>query len=260
MKGIKMQIRDGSIAVFDSGVGGISVLRELTKELPNENFIYFGDSAHAPYGTKTARRVRELSVSNTQMLLDMGAKAIVVACNTATSAAITTLRDTWPNIPIIGMEPAVKPAALHAGENQVLVMATPMTLRRRKFQKLIKLYGGNAELIPLPCPDLVELIESGQIEGELITNYLYSLLSPYLNPSLDSVVLGCTHYPFVANIIKEIIGKDTVIFDGGAGTARETRRRLDSQSLLSDRKDNGKIQFFNSLPEKVPLCQRLYEF
>lgn len=254
-----MQICDSSIAVFDSGVGGISVLRELAKELPNENFIYFGDSAHAPYGTKTARYVRELAMSNVQMLLNMGAKAVVIACNTATSVAITTLRDTWPNIPIVGMEPAVKPAALHAGSHQVLVMATPMTLRRRKFQKLMRLYGGNAKLIPLPCPGLVELIEAGEIQGEIINNYLSNLLSPYINPSLDSVVLGCTHYPFVVDTIKEILGENTVVFDGIIGTAKETHRRLSSMSLLSKRTGKGDIQIFNSLPQKISLCKKLFE-
>ena len=140
------------IGVFDSGVGGISVLRELIKVMPNENYLYFGDSEHAPYGTKTLEEVRALTIENVQALLGKGAKSIVVACNTATSAAVAVLRKMYPDLPLVGIEPAIKPAVLACPGQRVVVMATPMTLCQEKFQKLMQKYEENAQIIPLPCP------------------------------------------------------------------------------------------------------------
>ena len=184
------------IGVFDSGVGGISVLGELIRQMPNENYIYFGDSRNAPNGTKGLEEVRELTIRNVEYLLELGAKSIVVACNTATSAAVAVLRRMYPNLPLVGIEPAIKPAVLHKPGSRIVVMATPMTLRQEKFQNLMKQYETKAEIVPLPCPGLVEFIERGDLEGEDLYNYLEELFRDVKQKPVDSIVLGCTHYPF----------------------------------------------------------------
>ena len=214
------------IGVFDSGVGGISVLKELIRIMPNENYIYFGDSKHAPYGTKTLEEVRRLSFHNTRILLEEGAKGVVVACNTATSAAVRIMRSMYPALPIVGIEPALKPAALQKEHPKVLVMATPMTVGQEKFGQLMKRYEKKADIYPLPCPGLMEFIEAGDLDSGRLHAFLRELLEPYLEKGLDSVVLGCTHYPFARKVIQEIVGGRITIFDGGGGTAREMKRRL----------------------------------
>ena len=236
------------IGVFDSGVGGISVLRELIKVMPNEDYIYLGDSKNAPYGTKSLEQVRELSFHNAQMLLEQGAKGLVVACNTATSAAVRLMRGMYPELPIVGIEPALKPAALQKEHPHVLVMATPMTR-----------YEDRAQIYPLPCPGLMEFVEAGDLESERLYDFLRELLTPYLTKPLDSVVLGCTHYPFARKVIQQIVGENVTIFDGGAGTAREMRRRLADAGLLSPSGTAGTVTFENSLAteEELELCQRL---
>lgn len=183
------------IAVFDSGVGGVSVLRALVDLMPNENYIYFGDSAHAPYGSKPLEDVRELTEMHVTHLLEAGAKAVVVACNTATSADITILRERYPHIPMIGIEPALKPAVLSKSNPRVLVMGTAMTIRQEKFRKLLNMYEGQAVIYPLSCPGLMEFVERGELSGRALYEFLEKLLTPYKEPVLDCVVLGCTHYP-----------------------------------------------------------------
>lgn len=253
-----IQEREKPVAVFDSGMGGISVLRELVRILPNENYIYFGDSRYAPYGTRTTEEVRQLTVGHAQQLFEEGAKALVVACNTATSAAVRVLREMYPDTPIVGIEPAVKPAALSGEHPRVLVMATPMTIREEKFHRLMDQYTQTAGIIPLPCPGLMEYIENGDLEGGDLRAYLTELLSDYKG-KIDAVVLGCTHYPFARRLIQEIVGDDVQIFDGGEGTAREMRRRLEEQGLLNLSEKKGKIEFRNSSedPAKLELSKRL---
>ena len=256
--------RNQPIAVFDSGVGGISVLRELVKIMPNENYIYFGDSANAPYGTKTLDEVRALTESHAERLFEQGAKGLVVACNTATSASVRILREQYPQIPIVGIEPAVKPAANCKEHPRVLVMATPMTIREEKFQKLMSRYTDKADIIPLPCPGLMNFVERCDLDGEDLQHYLNELLYEYRLHPVDAVVLGCTHYPFVRSQIAGTLGNCVQIFDGGEGTAREMRRRLAESGLLSERTDRGSVLFENSLQgdkkqEKIDMCRMLFE-
>lgn len=253
------QAGERPIAVFDSGMGGISVLRELVKIMPNENYIYFGDSANAPYGTKTLEEVRSLTCNHAKNLFEEGAKGLVVACNTATSAAVRILREKYPDIPIVGIEPAVKPAAQCTNHPRVLVMATPMTIREEKFRNLMSRYESEADIIPLACPGLMDFVERGDLEGEDLRKYLVELLFSYSHENVDAVVLGCTHYPFVKPVIQEILGKNVQVFDGGAGTAREMQRRLCEAGLLTSRTEKGVVDFRNSLPNetKLTLCEKL---
>ena len=238
-------MKDKPIAVFDSGVGGISVLRELYALMPDENYIYFGDSLNAPYGSKSVKEVMELSVKNAEMLMDMGAKALVIACNTATSVAASFLRERYPDFPIIGVEPALKPAVLFKENSTVAVMATPITLREEKFRKLMESFNSQAKIIPVPCEKLAGMIERGIVEGEELENYIKELFLPYRDEKIDSVVLGCTHYPFIKKTLKKVFG-DTPLFDGGQGTAKETMRRLSENDLLNKGIEKGNITFLSS--------------
>ena len=163
------------IGVFDSGVGGISVLRELMRLMPGEDFLYLGDSVHAHYGTKALEEVRRLTIKNVELLLERGAKSIVIACNTATSAAVALLRKKYPDLPLVGIEPAIKPAVLENPRARVVVMATPMTLRQEKFQKLMGMYEEKAEILPLPCPGLMEFVERGDLESQELRRYMTEL-------------------------------------------------------------------------------------
>ena len=255
--------KEQPVAVFDSGMGGISVLRELVKIMPNEDFIYYGDSANAPYGTKSLEEVRTLTCQHARDLFESGAKGLVVACNTATSAAVRVLREKYPYIPIVGIEPAVKPAVKSAEHPIVLVMATPMTIKEQKFQKLMERYKGEAEIIPLPCPGLMNFVERGDLDGEDLMKYLNELLFEYQKNPVDAVALGCTHYPFVRNAIAKVLGEKVKIFDGGEGTAREMKRRLMEAGLLTTQETPGTIIFDNSLEgsqreEKIALCEALF--
>lgn len=254
-----MDKRMQPIAVFDSGVGGISVLKELVKILPNENYIYFGDSKNAPYGMKTKEEVKALTMNCAQMLFDKGAKALVVACNTATSAAVRALREMYPDIPIVGIEPAVKPAVSMKEHPTVLVMATPMTIREEKFRTLMNRYVEQGEIIPLPCPGLMDFVERGDLHSDNFRKYLEELLYEYKDGRVDAAVLGCTHYPFAKDLIQEILGDEVSIFDGGEGTAREMKRRLAEAGLLNEMEEKGMISFENSLDDtkKLQLCQWL---
>ena len=247
------------IAVFDSGVGGIIVLRELIALMPQENFYYYGDSANAPYGTKGLEEVRKLTMDHVDTFIREGVKAVVVACNTATSAAVRLLRLKYEDIPIIGIEPALKPAVLSKENPNVVVMATPMTIREEKFHNLMDRYTHMAHIIPLPCPGLMEYIEHGDIQGEELLTFLEKLFDPFDKQKLDAVVLGCTHYPFVSRELRKVLGEKVALFDGGEGVARETRRRLAEKGLLNEETKNGEILFVNSenTEEKIRLCKKL---
>lgn len=246
------------IAVFDSGIGGISVLRELRRVLPNENFIYFGDTANAPYGVKTAQEVKSLTFSVYERLKSRGVKAFVIACNTATSVAVSALRERYPDDIIVGVEPALKPAVLSSKCPTVAVLATPLTLCEDKFLSLLDRFGANARVIPFACAGLVEFIERGEIEGEELERFLDSLLSPLKEQKLDCVVLGCTHYPFVKDVIKKVLGGDVLIFDGSEGTALQTKRRLEGRGLLNDSGDGGKVEYIDSsYPNEINPCKSM---
>lgn len=233
------------IAVFDSGLGGISVLRRLLREMPGEDFLYFGDSANAPYGSKPTEQIRDLTLAHSARFFEQGAKALVVACNTATSAAIDILRETYPHKIIIGIEPALKPAADRYAGGTVLVMATDATLRERKFAALMEKYANHSRILTCPCPQLVGYVERGELEGSRLEHDLSELLSPYLAQAPDAVVLGCTHYPFLKKTIARVLGEKPEFFDGADGTARECKRRLEEVGLLN-RDGTGGITLVNS--------------
>lgn len=238
--------KDRPIAVMDSGVGGISVLAELVKQMPHEDFLYFGDSENAPYGQKSRDEVLAITRHNLQTLLARGIKAFVIACNTATSAAAYALRREYPNLPIIGIEPAVKPATLVKENPTVLVMATPLTLQEEKFSALAGRFASVARVLPCPCGGLVELIEGGILEGEPLRRKLTELLAPFSQEKADAVVLGCTHYPHIKKEIAAFFPTGTPILDGGEGTARHTKHRLAELDLLQDETHEGTVEFVNS--------------
>ena len=244
------------IAVFDSGVGGISVLRHLRRALPNEKFLYFGDSANAPYGTRPLAQIRSLTVAAADMLLSRNVKALVVACNTATSAAIAQLREKYPDRIIVGIEPALKLAADRFPGGTVGVMATPATLREEKFSRLMENCCGRCTTVKLPAPGLVELVEKGMADSEESFALLSCLLGDWAG-KLDALVLGCTHYPFASATLRRVLGPGTALLDGGEGTARETKRRLAQAGLL--REGNGEVVFENSAHDKklIELCEEL---
>ena len=236
-----MTDKNAPIGVVDSGVGGISVLKELIKLMPQEKYLYFGDNKNAPYGTKTAEEVRNIMLKNTEYIISRGAKALVIACNTATGASVKTLRELYPEFPIIGIEPAIKPSAKYKEHSNVLVMATPLTLKQEKFHDLMDKFADEANIVPLACPGLMELVEAGETEGEKIDSYLKRLFEPFKNKKIDSIVLGCTHYPHVKEAVLKALGGHVMIFDGGEGTARETKRRLESLDLLRASTDKGSV-------------------
>lgn len=254
-----MEASELPIAVIDSGVGGISVLNELLKILPNENYIYFGDSKNAPYGSRTKADVLDITRKNLAFLLQKGIKALVIACNTATSAAVSILREENPNLCIIGIEPAIKPAAELCDDPRVLVMATPLTLKEEKFLSLVARFSDKERILPLPCVGLVELIESGKLDGDELDSYLSTLFAPYKNDPPDAVVLGCTHYPHIKSAIIKNLPDGVVILDGGEGTARETKRRLTVDSLIRQSTEPPSLEIINTSdsPALLELSKRL---
>lgn len=251
-----MYHKEDHIAVFDSGVGGISVLRQLRRILPQESFLYFGDSANAPYGIRSTAQVQELTLAAAEKLLHYPVKALVVACNTATAAAIGVLREKYPDLIIVGIEPALKLAADHFPGGRIGVMATAVTLREEKFDLLLHRFGDSSTVSKIPAPGLVELVEAGKAESAEAEALLRQILCPYIG-KLDALVLGCTHYPFAARPIRKILGPRVQLLDGGEGTARETKRRLELAGLLSD--GDGSVTWLNSAddPAILELCQRL---
>ena len=246
------------IAVFDSGVGGVSVLRELMALMPREDYYYFGDSANAPYGPKSTDEVLRLTLAAAEHLLGMGAKCLVIACNTATAAAIEVLRQKYPNEIIIGIEPALKLAADRHPGGTIGVMATDVTLREEKFAALAQRCQENATIIPLPSPGIVELVESDQAQSQEARTLLNAELGPYVG-KLDALVLGCTHYPFAQGLIRSILGEQVDILHGGPGTARETQRRLAEAGLLSEGQGSLTIENSSGNPNMIELTCRLLE-
>lgn len=239
-----MNAKNDYIAVFDSGVGGISVLRHLLQNLPGERFLYFGDSANAPYGSRSTQEVRDLTLAAVKRLTaEYPLKALVIACNTATAAAVKEVRAAYPDLIVIGIEPALKVAADHFPGGRIGVMATEVTLREEKFDILLHRFDENCSITKIPAPGLVQLIEGGKIDGAETQALLHRILDPYVG-QLDAVVLGCTHYPFAAKAISRVLGGDVVLLEGGGGTARETRRRLEKAGLLEE--GQGEVMILNS--------------
>ncbi len=229
------------IGVFDSGVGGISTLRELRRCMPHETFYYYGDSKNAPYGTKTEAEIRALATDAAHFLVEKGVKELVIACNTATSAAAAHLRAEL-EIPVIGIEPAVKPAGEAVRDGVMLVMATPATIRQEKLKRLVAKYGKN--VVELPCPGLMEFAERMELSGENLDRFLEDLFAPYRAMQIDAAVLGCTHYPFLRGAIQKAL-PGVPLFDGNEGTARQARRVLGELGLLRE-EGEGRVEFFTS--------------
>ncbi len=247
--------RQRHIAVFDSGLGGVSVLKALVHHMPSERFYYFGDSANAPYGSKPFSIIRELTLRHAERFFKEGAKALVVACNTATSVAIEELRETYPEHIIIGIEPALKPAIKQFPEGKIVVMATETTLREKKFEELAASCAHRCEVVKCPCPELVKFVERGELEGEAAEKAISQYLRDSLEPAPDAIVLGCTHFPFLRKSIRAVVGEKPLIFDGAEGTALQTRRRLSEEGLLAD--GDGEVRIENSAEGFLELANRL---
>lgn len=252
-----MEYDNRPVGVFDSGVGGISVLRELISLMPNENYIYYGDSLNAPYGVRPLEEVRKLTFATAGYLIERHCKCLVIACNTATTAAVRALRARYEGVPVIGIEPALKPAVLHKPDGRVLVLATAVTLKEDKFRRLMCRYENDARISTLACPGIVEFVERGIIEGDELDSYLGRLLSDYIPNPPDAVVLGCTHYPFVRGAISKALSHKSEIFDGGNGTARETRHQLTLNGLCGAPDKTGSVTILNSRPEMVDISKWL---
>lgn len=253
-----MCAKEDYIAVFDSGLGGISVLRHLRREMPGERYLYFGDSANAPYGSRTTGEVRALTLAAVEKLRqEKPLKALVLACNTATAAAVGQLREIYPDLIVIGIEPALKVAADHFPGGRIGVMATEVTLREEKFDTLLHRFP-NCSVTKIPMPGLVELVEAGKADAPEMEVLLQKLLSPYLG-KLDAVVLGCTHYPLAAKAISRVLGENVVLLDGGEGTARETRRRLEKAGLLEEGPGELIIENSSPDPERIGRAYALLE-
>jgi glutamate racemase len=235
-----------AIGIFDSGIGGLSVANAVFDLLPHEKIIYFGDTAHIPYGNKTADQVRDFSFKITDFLLNKGCKAIVVACNTASAAALDALRNHWPDIPFIGMEPAVKPAAKLTKTGKVGVLATTGTFKSQRYANLMHAYAQDVTMIQNPCVGLVKLIEQRKIDHPKTRALLESILKPMETEGADTFVLGCTHYPFVEHVIRDIIDEAEHIINPAPAVARQLQRRLQRLQLLNPSADMPQHEFYAS--------------
>ena len=248
------QQKNAPIGMFDSGVGGVSVLREARKMLPGEQFIFFGDTKNAPYGTKTREEVLALSRAVAEKLISMGCKAIVIACNTATSAAAQTLRQQY-SLPIIAMEPALKPASALHRDGYVLSLATPGTIKGEKYQQLLQRYGEGVE--SLPCPGMMEFVEKGEVDSPALHDFLDELFAPYHHKAPEAIVLGCTHYVFLKKAIAANF-PGVPLIDGNEGTVRQLRNTLAERNLLADESHSGGVTLLSSGdPEAVKLMDKL---
>ena len=243
------------IGVMDSGLGGLSVLKEIIKLMPNEDYVYFGDSTNAPYGVRTPEEVYRLTKNIIEMFIHQyNVKAIVIACNTATSAAAARLREEY-DLPIIGLEPAIKPAAIDYPHGKIIAMATELTLAGTKFENRVRELGSNAKIIKVPAPDLVEYVEDGELDSTNVKNYLHQILDDQL--PVDAVVLGCTHFPFVQAAIQEVVGQDVAIYDGSNGAARQLKHQLEAIHGLTMASDQGTVSLNNSDPSQIKLMEKL---
>jgi len=247
-----MADRFSAIGVFDSGVGGVGTLAALRRELPEERFIFYGDTANAPYGTKSREECMACVQRVMDHLLAQDVKAVVIACNTATAVAAAELRARY-ELPIIGIEPALKPAHELRQGGSILVLATPMTLRLEKFRALYERYGEGA--IPLPCPGLMELVEQ-EAYGQA-KRYLTELFAPYDLTQVDAVVLGCTHYVFLRPVLAELLPPNVQVLDGNEGTARQLKRVLAARELLADGPGGVTLETSGDADAVIPVMARL---
>lgn len=233
------------IGVFDSGVGGLSVLREIRRELPHEHLFYVADSGYAPYGDKSTAAIVSRAVAVTEFLLAHKVKTVVVACNTATGAAAQLLRSRY-SVPIVAMEPAVKPAVACTRSGVIGVLATRQTLASASFTALVKRFEARVQIVPQPCPGLVERVEAGDLDGSATRALLSQLLTPVLARGADTLVLGCTHYPHLTPLITELVGPKVTVLDSGTAVARQVRRRLTEAGLLAAPSQQGGEWFWTT--------------
>jgi glutamate racemase len=233
------------IGIFDSGVGGLSVMREIREQLPHEDLLYAADSGHAPYGDKPAAFVEQRALAIADFLVQQNAKAIVVACNTATGVAVDALRARWA-VPIIAVEPAIKPAVSLTKSGVVGVLATSQTIASAKFEKLVDRFAGNVEILAQACPGLAEQVERGEVSSDATRLLVEQYVAPLLHKGADTLVLGCTHYPFLVGLIRSIAGRQVEIVDPARAVAKEVRRRLEDRDLLTTAADAGTVRVWTS--------------
>lgn len=238
--------QSAAIGIFDSGVGGLSVYRAIREILPTQPVIYFADQQHVPYGSRPLEEVRNFSEAITRFLIQKGAGLIVVACNTASAAALHYLRAIFPHIPFVGMEPAVKPAAETTRSGKVGVLATPATFQGALYASVVERFASGVEIMSDTCNGLVQEIEAGRLEGNPARYILESALTPMLREGIDTIVLGCTHYPFVIPLIEEICGTSVRVIDPAPAVARQTRRLLEQHGLLAEWDQPAEVHFYTS--------------
>jgi len=242
------KIQNNPIGIFDSGVGGLSVLRAIRESMPEESVIYFGDQGHIPYGPRPMEQIQSFSEAITKFLLAQNVKMIVVACNTASAAALKYLRTTFPDISFVGMEPAVKPAAEQTKTGVVGVLATPATFQGALYASVVERFAANVELLQNTCVGLVQQVEKGDLDGMETHRILEDALNPMLSKNIDTVVLGCTHYPFVIPLIERIVGDKVRVIDPAPSVARQAKRLLDAGGKKNPGGARGDVSFFTSGP------------
>ncbi len=254
-------MRNSPVGIFDSGVGGIAVLKDLIKALPGEDFIYYGDNANAPYGELQQQRIQQLTFDCVDKLIGLDVKCVVIACNTASSAAVQAVRENY-RLPVVAMEPAIRPAAAALKNGKALVMATPATLKQSLYLKRVEEYNVSHRMIPLPCPRLVELVEAGVLDGPQIEEAVSAYFAPYRLERIDAVVLGCTHYIHIRDsiaLIASVIWPGVQIIDGNDGTTHQLMRVLEKHDLKNPATNGGTVRCFTSGDPNVylPLYERL---
>ena len=237
---------NSSIGIFDSGVGGLSVLRAIRAQMPEESVIYFGDQGHIPYGPRPMEQIRDFSEAITNFLLQHHAKIIVVACNTASAAALQYLREKFPNVQFVGMEPAVKPAAEQTSTGKVGVLATPATFQGALYASVVERFANGVELFQNTCNGLVQEIERGNLDGDETRKILNDALLPMLEKNIDTVVLGCTHYPFMIPLVQEIVGEKVRVIDPAPAVAKQVKRLLEAGGMKSPLSGGGDVKFYTS--------------
>lgn len=227
------------IGIFDSGIGGLTVTAAIRQALPQERLLYFGDNAHMPYGARSLGEVRDFSVAITKALLAEGCKLIVIACNTASAAALAAVREHWPDVPFVGMEPAVKPAVEHTHTGVVGVIATVATFQSDLYASIVERFSQGVEVLHQPCPGLVKQIEAGEFDTPRTEQMLRGWLEPMLARRIDALVLGCTHYPIVRPLIERIVGPDVRVIDPAPAVARQVGRLLHERGIAARYVDGG---------------------
>ncbi len=249
----------GTIGIFDSGVGGLSVWREVVRLLPAEDIIYLADQAHVPYGPRPEAEVRRLTHRHVAWLVEQGVRLVVVACNTASAAALPSLRETWPQVPVVGMEPAVKPASQRTRTGHVGVLATPGTLQAERFHRLVERFANGVYVHTIAGEGLVAWVEEGKLEGPEVEAHLRSLLNPLIQAPIDHLVLGCTHFPFLASALQRVLGPEVHLVDPAPAVARQTQRVLLAHDLQTHRTASGAWHFVTtgSLQSFRRVTQRL---